>query len=239
MLVIEITQKMVDDQKVREVFKRKNYRSLEHAAAFLRKYIRRSIEKRSGRKKTYDLKAFFPSKKGGTDLVDAGKMSDHLARPTALERVVAYRGRRKGDDIVPKAKDVYVSQKASQPGATPYSWKSYQPGWKDYYIRDSIKYDVDESKGVANVFSNPHAYGKKMSSASVPQLLERGGSTIARRRWLEGYKITRWGKRLLYKCIWKYMEKRIAMKSRPFLKPALMANLKDIPEKWRSAVVMG
>lgn len=261
MIGIVVKKIRINGNEVQKVVKRKSFRAIERAVASIRKYVQRSIPKRSGRKKTAELKAYFPGVGGA--MREGGTMTEHLAKSQGSTRtVVRGRGRQRSDRN-PEASRTYFLRKGSSPGRTPHSWKAQQPGWKNYYLRDTVKYEVDQATGTGRVISNPWAYGKdkkrrSTATAAVPQIMEKGGVIEPNRYYLAGYLITRHtgdtgfskkGKaykrqyrqtRLSYSRFWKTLnKKRITVQPRPYMEPALVANLKKIPEGWSGSIGSG
>lgn len=256
MLAVEIKTKLVDERKVREWMSRKNIRSLEAAVKVVRKFVRSSIKRRSGRKKTYDLEARVVGRDGK---VRKQKMSEHLRSMegvSGLTKVV--RGR--DYEANPRERGEYIQRKGAPGGGTPYSWKARQAGWKDHWLKNTIKTDVDTTPGQETgiVYVSPHSYGKRDKTGrtgAVPQLLEFGGSVTAMNTRMIGYHVTfqsstsvartkgvkkagmykrRFNQvRVKYSRIWSTKTRSIRMQARPFLGPGLAGTLKDIPNKWR------
>ena len=241
MLAIEVKTKLVNETKIREWMKRKNIRSLDAAVKVVRKFVRSSIKRRSGRKKTYELKAWI---KGRDGKEREQKMSEHLQSMQGLGNLIkVVRGRKY--EANPQTKGEYTQRKGARAGGAPLSWKSRQAGWKDHWLKQegSILYHVDEQSESGMVYVEPHSYGKTRKTGQrdgpVPQLLEKGGSTKATNTRMIGYDVyfKRGRKdgpvRVIYRKRWSPKTNMIRMQARPFLGPGLEATLKDLPEKWR------
>lgn len=159
MLAVEIKTKLVDERKVREWMNRKNIRSLDAAVKVVRKFIRTSIRRRSGKKKTYDLEARIVGRDGK---VRKQRMSEHLQSMQGVGNLAkVVRGR--DYEASPQERGEYIQRKGAAPGGTPYSWKARQAGWKDHWLKNTIKTDVDTTPGRESgiVYVSPHSFGKE------------------------------------------------------------------------------
>ena len=132
------------------------------------------------------------------------------------------------------------------PGQPPKTWPTQKPGWYDYWLRKSIRYEVEGNKAV--IFSNP-AKSPGKSFEKLPQTIEFGGSVIDARRRLVGYTIFTERKykqprvhfvpiheRVRGDAVIPGEQPRKTIAPHPFMAPALEKIRPKIPQAWRDAV---
>ena len=243
----------VNFAKVQKAMNRAVKKSLGQAAGTVRKIAQRSIKKGKAKEEEYDLHMFTP---GGRKLMT---VREYLSkRGTSKNIRVVSKGDRTVTDL--KEKESYRVQKGAAAGSPPRTWETKKPGWYDFWLKKSIVYNVYPDEGRAQIISKPSKNPGK-SFGELPQTIEFGGSVVDNRRRLLGYHINteteskkgKNGRIKKYKQVRVHYtplvvrpsgvqetkekeQPRIAVKSRPFMEPALEKYKSKIPTAWRDAV---
>jgi len=223
-------QSTLDVRKIERLAKKASEKAIAKATAYLHKTARNSIKKApKGKERKYDLKIKVGKRLAGTG---DGKMKyetevnarEYLNSPDRKKEKIVMRGSRRRSVRNPLEQGTFHIRKrpATTRGKPPYSHKANQPGWMDYWLKKSIRFDPKE--GI--VYLNPANQKKGKGMNDLPQTIEEGGHAVARWKVLEGYYAYKTyfknGKvNVNYTPIYSKWSKRFWMHPRPFLMPAL------------------
>lgn len=231
------TKVNIDTKKVSRSITKSKVSSVAQATAYVWKSVRNSIRKRKGRQKRYDLHIYDQNNQ------PVEKVSRYLARPHRRgERVYLWTnptlGRKaaRGNVRELQTKAVMSIRKGSQPGGVPYSWpastdytgKRKNPGWPEYWLRDSIRFNPDEG----TVYSSPLGMSRTLP---MPQILEKEGNYVSNRRYMAGYKIIKRQFRngsvhVTYKEHYESNRSKFRVAPRPFMAPAAQKAKSKLPD---------
>lgn len=203
-----------DEKKILKAARKATYKGVDRATAYLWKVAVRNVRKRDDREKEHPLHIFDAS---GNPI---RTVAQHMASPgRGRERIVVSN---KKHVRIPASVGSTLIRKKSKPGSSPNTHRTIQPGWKDFWLREGIKFSRPD--GV--VYVNPPHVNKTGTSRTIPQLMELGGPAMSNNRKLVGYYVRT--RRLIngdvhvsYTRVYERSSKRINIKARPFLKPAL------------------
>jgi len=219
---------LFDVKKVRDAAEKASGRAVADATAYLWTVAKNSVKKNKGREKKTDLDIFaFNSANGEFEKVaPAKKYLKHKDRQN--EQIVQRDTKRDVRDL--KTQGRYLEKKASAAGQPPKSHRTLTPGWRDYWLREGIRFDpkagvvyVNPTRTKAKPGQSPHS---AMRSKAMPQLIEMGGRATSHIKALKGYfvkkKYYKNGKiKVSYTPIYRRKIKQYQMQPRPFLVPAL------------------
>lgn len=224
-----------DAKKIEHLANRASKKGIAEATRYLWKVARNSVKKTIGRQKKYDLKIFVGRYRlvgqsrvgtdGATIDYESGSYDakTYLSSPNRSNEKIVQRDT-KYDVKEPQKQGSYRVKPHSHAGQPPRTHKTDQPGWHDYWLKKSIRFDAKDGVVFVNPVRGGRTYGM---SKPLPLLIEEGGTTVTAIKKLEGYyaikKYYKGGNiTVSYRPRYSQRVKRYHAKARPFLKPALV-----------------
>jgi hypothetical protein len=201
------------------------------ATAYLWKVTKNSIKKRDGRQKKYDLKMM------GANGKFEETVQEHLSKEHNKDNITVIRDDKR-DVRKPLLQNTYRQQKSAPAGSPPYSHKTKQKGWQDYWLRKGVQADFRQGLVYLNPSRIDKGYGR---SKSIPQLIEEGGTGRVISTKLVGYyifkrKYKNQKTKVSYSQIFSKRSWKYHFQSRPFMKLALKKSKEKILQIFQKAL---